>query len=59
MHIGRGPKPRTQPDFEQSSQLNATGLRYVDNAHARAFQMIGPLVDPKTYRWLKAATQPV
>jgi Xaa-Pro aminopeptidase len=27
--------------------------------HARVFQVIGPAVDPKTYGWLKAATQPI
>ena len=31
--------------------------RWLDSYHARVRQVIGPLVDTKTRRWLKAATR--
>jgi Xaa-Pro aminopeptidase len=33
--------------------------RWLDSYHARVRQVIGPLVDAKTRKWLKAATRPL
>ena len=32
---------------------------WLDRYHARVRELITPLVDPKTARWLKAATAPI
>lgn len=41
------------------AHLSAEERTWLNAYHARVFKMIGPLVDPKTHSWLKAATLPL
>ena len=34
-------------------------IAWLDAYHARVREVIGPLVDPETARWLEAATAPI
>jgi Xaa-Pro aminopeptidase len=43
----------------QTELLTAEERSWINAYHARVYQLIGPLVDPKTHSWLKVATLPI
>ena len=48
-----------RPAADRAAMLTAKERAWLDSYHARVHEMLGPLVDADTRRWLEAATRPL